>query len=125
MSLPLDGVAVLNADDPRVLAMRSRFSERTITYGLADDAEFRADAVQSSWPDRLSFIVKWNGQTVRVDTRLCGAHWVSAVMAAMATAVALGVPLDFAASAVVGVKRFEGRMSPVQLRDGVTFIRDD
>ena len=37
-SLPPSGVAVLNADDPRVLAMQSQFSGRTITYGMSPDA---------------------------------------------------------------------------------------
>lgn len=124
-SLPASGIAVLNADDPRVLAMQSECAGRTITYGMSDVAMLRGEDVSSSWPDRLSFTVKWNGQSVRVQTQLCGSHWVPVVLAALATGVALGVPLEVAAAAVATVAPFEARMSPVELGDGVTFIRDD
>jgi UDP-N-acetylmuramoyl-tripeptide--D-alanyl-D-alanine ligase len=124
-SLPDSGIAILNADDPRVLAMQSQFSGRTVTYGMGDDAMLRGEAVSASWPDRLSLTVKWKGESARVQTQLCGSHWVSVVLGALATGVALGVPLAVAAEAVASVEPFEGRMSPVQLGDGVTFIRDD
>ena len=123
-SLPSDGIAILNADDPRVLAMRSQFPGRTVTFGLASDAMLRGDAIQSVWPDRLSLTVTWNGESVHVKTQLCGTHWAPTVLAALATGVALGVPLTVAAEAVASVEPFEGRMAPL-IKDGITFIRDD
>ena len=123
-SLPLNGIAILNADDPRVLAMRSQFPGRTVTYGLAGDAMLRGDAIRSIWPDRLSLTATWNGESVNVQTQLCGTHWASAVLAALATGVALDVPLTLAAQAVASVEPFDGRMAPV-VADGITFIRDD
>lgn len=123
-SLPPTGIAILNADDPRVLAMRSRFSGRTVTYGLAEDAMLRGEAVQSIWPNRLSLTAIWNGESVQVQTKLCGTHWTPAVLAALATGVALDVPLAEAAEAIGSVEPFEGRMAPV-IVDGITFIRDD
>ena len=124
-SLPASGIAVLNADDPRVLAMQSQCAGRTITYGLNEAAMLRGEAINASWPDRLAFTVTFNGQSVRVQTQLCGSHWVPVVLAALATGIALGVPLNVAAAAVGTVAPFEGRMSPVQTGDGLTFMRDD
>lgn len=124
-TLPANGISVLNADDPLVLGMQSQFSGATITYGMTESAMLRGEAIDSSWPNRLSFTVKWNGHSARVQTQLCGDHWVPVVLAALATSVALGVPLDVAAEAVASVEPFEGRMSPVELGDGVTFMRDD
>jgi UDP-N-acetylmuramyl pentapeptide synthase len=46
------------------------------------------------------------------------------VLAALATAVGLDVPLRAAAEAVGEVEPWAGRLSPVEL-GGVTFIRDD
>ena len=123
--LPDDGIAVLNADDPRVLSMRDRFRGRTVTYGLSDDAMLRGMDVDAVWPDRLSLTVQWQGETARVQTQLCGGHWVNAVLAALAAGVAMGVPLEVGARALARMEPFEGRMSPVALPDGVTFIRDD
>ena len=124
-ALPPNGIAVLNADDSRVLAMQSYFSGRVITYGMTPNAMLRASGVESVWPARLSFTAHWQGQSAYVQTQLCGRHWVTAVMAALATSVALGVPLAVAAAEVATVLPFEGRMSPHELGDGVTFIRDD
>jgi aminoacyl-tRNA hydrolase len=62
---------------------------------------------------------------MRVRTRLCGLHWVSSVLAAIATGVACGIPLQEAAAAVERMNPWEGRMSPVSDGHGVTFIRDD
>lgn len=124
-ALPPDGIAVLNADDPLVLGMREHFSGRTITYGLSENAMLRGEAVEASWPDRLSLTVCWNGERFRVSTRLCGSHWASAVLAALAAGVAMGVPLAAAAAAVGEVEPYDGRMQPVTTEDGITFIRDD
>lgn len=123
-ALPADGVAILNADDPRVLAMQADCAGRTITYGLAPDAMLRGDAVQSCWPQRLELEVHWQGQSVHIQTQLCGTHWAPVVLAAVATGLALGVPLGVVAKAVGSVEPFEGRMAPVS-RGGMVFVRDD
>jgi aminoacyl-tRNA hydrolase len=123
--LPADGVAVLNADDPRVIAMRHDCRARVITYGVSPDAMVRADNVADAWPDRLSFDLLYDGQRVPCQTQLSGTHWVSSALAAVATGVALGVPLEAAAAGLGQVGPNQGRMSPLPLPDGVTFIRDD
>src|SRR3990167_4242274 len=123
-ALPTDGVAILNADDPRVLAMQSLCAGRTVTFGLATESMLRGTAIQSVWPDRLSLTATWNGESVHVKTQLCGTHWAPSVLAALATGVALGVPLAVAAEAVSSVEPFEGRMAPL-VKDGINFIRDD
>jgi aminoacyl-tRNA hydrolase len=124
-ALPADGIAVLNADDPRVLAMREGFAGRIITFGLHPEADVRAESVSAAWPDRLSFTMIHAGRGVPVQTQLCGAHWVSAALAAVAVGVALGVSLEESAQALGTIASFQGRMSPLALPNGVTVIRDD
>ena len=123
-SLPANGIAILNADDPHVLAMQADFSGRKVTFGVAPEAMLRGDAIQSNWPQRLRLDVHWHGESVHVQTQLCGAHWAPVVLAAAATGVALGVPLAVVAQALAHVPPFEGRMAPVW-HEGVAFIRDD
>lgn len=124
-SLPASGVAVLNADDPLVLAMRAQCKGRVITYGQGADADVRADDVRCAWPDRLSFTVHFGGEATRVDTTLCGEHWVSAALATIATWIAMGYTPKDAAQALPAVAPFANRMCPVTRADGVTFVFDD
>jgi aminoacyl-tRNA hydrolase len=124
-ALPSDGTAVLNADDPNVIEMRSACAGRVISYGLATEAMVRAERISSNWPQRLSFTAQCLGQSVEVETQLCGVHWVHSVLAALAVGHAIGIPLTDAAMAIRNVPPFPGRMSPISTADGVTFVRDD
>lgn len=124
-ALPQHGTAVLNADDVHVLAMRTRCAGRVLTYGLAPDAMVRAVDVCCRWPERLSFTVCYEGQSYAVHTQLCGTHWVSCVLAALAVGLAMGVPLATAVQAVQTVPPTWRRMSVVSHPDGITFIQDD
>jgi UDP-N-acetylmuramoyl-tripeptide--D-alanyl-D-alanine ligase len=124
-ALPTDGTAILNADDPLVLAMQSRCKGRILTYGLSPAAMLRAEDIRDNWPNRLSLNVLHDGESVRVRTQLCGAHLVPNVLAAMAVGQAMGVSLQSAAAALEGVTPVPNRMCPIESPDGVTFIRDD
>jgi UDP-N-acetylmuramoyl-tripeptide--D-alanyl-D-alanine ligase len=124
-ALPPQGTAVLNADDPHVLAMQERCAGQVLTYGLAPEAMVRAEHISSRWPERLSFTVRYAGQTQAVQTQLCGVYWVPCVLAALAVGITLGVPLATAVQAVQTVPPFRRRMAVVQHPDGVTFVWDD
>ena len=61
---------------------------------------------------------------MHVLTRLCGKHWVSAALAALGVAVAMGTLLEQAVRSLARVEPAAGRMSPVE-RSGVVFVQDD
>jgi UDP-N-acetylmuramyl pentapeptide synthase len=124
-SLPADGLAVLNADDPLVVAMARDCRARVVTYGLHNDADFRAEVVTDSWPARLTLLVRHGQETVQIATQLLAGYHASNVLAAVATACSLGVPLEHAAAAVARHEPTPGRMSVSISARGVTFIRDD
>jgi UDP-N-acetylmuramoyl-tripeptide--D-alanyl-D-alanine ligase len=60
-ALPANGVAVLNADDPRVLRMRGRTAASVLTYGFAGDAAVGAEAVVSAGLDGMRFSLRLPG----------------------------------------------------------------
>jgi len=80
-ALPPDGIAVLNVDDPRV----ARFSEvhrgRTITFGLNEGADVRADQAEYT-----SEGVRFQVNGVRFESRLLGRHSVLNLLAGIAVA---------------------------------------
>jgi UDP-N-acetylmuramoyl-tripeptide--D-alanyl-D-alanine ligase len=124
-ALPNNGTAILNADDPLVLGMQSRCKGQILTYGLSRNARLRAEDIRDDWPNRLSLTVRYEGESVRVQTQLCGAHLVPNVLAAMAVGKSMGVSLQSAAAALEGVSPVPGRMYPVDSPEGVMFICDD
>ena len=119
-----DGIAILNRDDPLVMAMADECRGRVLTYGLDEAADVRGRVIESRWPDHLSMIVSHEGEETFVQTQLLGAHLASPVLAALATAVACGIRLDEAATVIQESAPVFGRMSSERTRDGVTFIHD-
>ncbi|MBL8421000.1 MAG: hypothetical protein JNK92_10220 [Dechloromonas sp.] len=124
-ALPATGTAVLNADDELVLAMAAKSVARVITYGLSPNAELRAEAISSVWPERLQMTLVRGSERVRLLTQLCGTHWVPSVLGAIGGGLAAGMTLDECAQGIASVAPFDGRMQPVTTPDGVTFIRDE
>ncbi|HQL01337.1 MAG TPA: UDP-N-acetylmuramoyl-tripeptide--D-alanyl-D-alanine ligase [Smithellaceae bacterium] len=124
-SLPSDGVAVLNIDDPEVKAIGKRCHCRVVWFGRHPDAALRLLDAQSQWPDPLILSLSFENKTFSARTQLHGEHTATAVMASLGVALAVGLPLERALEAVAQATPYEGRMQPVESIGGVTFIRDD
>ena len=124
-ALPVNGAAVLNADDPYVYEMRKRTRAQVITYGLSSDATVRGEGVSCAWPRPMSLDVCYAEKRLHVQTRLLGEHWAYAVLAALSTGIAAGVSLERAVQAVETFDPVPYRMSPHHTPDGVTFVSDN
>jgi UDP-N-acetylmuramyl pentapeptide synthase len=123
--LPASGLAVLNADDPHVIAMAQRTEARVVTFGLAAAADYRAEILETRWPARLSLNISHGAESARINTRLYGAHHAVNVLAAVAAANALGAPFGDAIKAIGAYEPMLGRLSLHPTQRGVTFVRDD
>ena len=124
-ALPDDGVAVLNADDGVVVAMRSRTRSRVVTFGVGDDADVRAADVRLDGLARPSFRLIANRSVADVALSLHGEHHVSNALAAAAVALELGLALDAVAAALGRVRSISAwRMQVTTRPDGVTVIND-
>lgn len=127
------GTAILNYDDPRVRAMATRTQARVITYGLNPDADLVAGAVETS-PEGVSFTVFVKDffpvqglrgkRKLRVHLPLLGQHNVYAALAAVATGLALEIPLETALAALTTAQPLPGRLSPLPGASG-SLILDD
>lgn len=84
-ALPPEGVAVLNADDPRVALFKH--PGKVVTYGIAPNAAIRAVDVHT---DTQSSTFAVNG--VAFATRLTGRHAVSNILAGLAVASLFDIP---------------------------------
>jgi UDP-N-acetylmuramoyl-tripeptide--D-alanyl-D-alanine ligase len=104
-ALPPDGVAVLNADDPRVSRFREFHPGRSVTFGFSEGADVRAEnvafgAVASSgaeaFPGAADFPESGAGSRFRclgVDfvSPMSGRHSVMNLLAAIAVAHVFGI----------------------------------
>lgn len=122
-SLPRDGVALLNADDPRVRALASRTAARVVLFGESPDAALRATEVRPSGLEGLRFVASYEGTRVDVTVPIPGRHIVVAALAALGAAASLGVPLDEAATALATMERPRHRME-IRQGDAITVIDD-
>jgi UDP-N-acetylmuramoyl-tripeptide--D-alanyl-D-alanine ligase len=86
---PRDGVAVLNADDPRVLRFREIHRGPIVSFGLSGGADVRAEEIAYQ-PDGTRFRV----DGVDFHTTLAGRHAVLNLLAALAVASVFEIPLE-------------------------------
>jgi UDP-N-acetylmuramoyl-tripeptide--D-alanyl-D-alanine ligase len=123
-ALPADGLAILNADDPWVAAMRDRTRATVRTYGLGPSAEVRADAVIGYGLAGTEFTITAPWGTRRVKSATPGRHLVPHALAAAAAADWFGVPLDDVASALAAGSHAAHRMEIVSGASGATLVDD-
>ncbi len=124
-SLPDDGVAVLNADDPLVRAMASRTRGRVTTFGTADDADVRLDEVTLDDLGRPTFDLAYDGATEHVHLALLGEHHARNAAAVAAAAIAAGLPLDAVAVSLHAITALsKWRMQLLEGPDGLRVIND-
>ncbi|HTY99832.1 MAG TPA: UDP-N-acetylmuramate--L-alanine ligase [Rhodocyclaceae bacterium] len=92
--LPFYGVAVLCADDANVRDILPRVAKQVVTYGLAPEANIRAENLVAEEGGRMRFTcVRRNGGTSRLEIslNLAGEHNVRNALAAIAVATEVGV----------------------------------
>jgi UDP-N-acetylmuramoyl-tripeptide--D-alanyl-D-alanine ligase len=123
-SLSKRGVAVLNGDDRRVVAMPTP-GKRRATFGTESCHALWAEPISSEWPRKLSMDVHWGSETFHIETQLIGTHWLPSVLGALLGAIMCGMSLAEAAEGIKAVKPMAGRMQPVILPVGATVIRDE
>ncbi len=88
-ALPPEGVAVLNADDPRVAAFAEIHSGPVLTFGFSEKADVRAE--EAEWSASGA---RFRVAGVLFESPLPGRHGILNVLAALAVARLFGLPLE-------------------------------
>ncbi len=116
------GLKVVCADDPQAATLA--VSHRAVTYGTAEDADYRITAVEGGRAG-VRFSLEHRGATLGdVELPVPGLHNARNGCAAVVTGLELGADFTSAASALA---RFRGVARRFQLRgerDGITFVDD-
>lgn len=118
-SLPAGGVAVLNADDPRVIRFREVHPGPVVTFGLGSEADVRATEVECR-PGMIRF--RLEGGPL-FEAPLEGKHGVYNLLAALAAARALGADPAALVEAAARIELPGGRGRRFQHK-GITIFDD-
>lgn len=119
------GVAVLNADDPVVLAMAARTHARVVTVGEHLSANVRADRVLIDRAGRASFDIVTEAGRAPVSLQVRGEHQVGNALAAAGLALACGLELaQIAAALGAATARSHWRMEVTETAAGVSVVND-
>ncbi|MDX6294278.1 MAG: UDP-N-acetylmuramoyl-tripeptide--D-alanyl-D-alanine ligase [Kribbellaceae bacterium] len=119
------GIAVLNADDPRVAAMAGRTKAEVLTFGETPEADVRATGIALDDNGRAGFTLHVAGDELPVRLQLIGEHQVSNALACAAVAHAVGLaPEQIADGLNSAVNVSKWRMEVTERPDGVTVIND-
>jgi len=119
------GVAVLSADDERVAAMASRTAAAVVRFGLAPEADVRAEDVVLDDRGRASFALVAPEGSAPVTLALHGEHHVLNALATAAVARASGLAVaDVARALSAATAASRWRMEVTERPDGVTVVND-
>jgi UDP-N-acetylmuramoyl-tripeptide--D-alanyl-D-alanine ligase len=90
-SLPIDGTAILNYDDPLVRAMAKQTKANVFFYGLDPDAHLWADKIESLGLEGIRFRLHYQNETLHLRVPLIGQHSVHTILRATAVGLVEGM----------------------------------
>ena len=115
----------LNGDDEHLTTLLPRLGDRARTFGFGERCDVRALDVRSLGVEGQAFVLSSSSFEAEVTTRLIGAHFVRAYLAAFAVAVEHGVAPEEATRRLSTLEPTPGRLSAHRTPDGVWLLRDD
>jgi UDP-N-acetylmuramate--alanine ligase len=124
--VPFYGACVLCVDDPEVRALLPHLDRKTITYGLSDEAEVRADPGTIVNGDFGQEAVVWRGDSELGPIRMMlrGRHNLQNALAAVAVGLELEVPFDLITAGLAATQGVGRRCEEFGAHDEVLVIDD-
>ncbi|MBK9095497.1 MAG: alanine racemase [Anaerolineae bacterium] len=142
-ALPATGLALLNADDPRVLALAPLSAAPVLTVGLSAAADVRgvvripapivaaADAqdqpageIEVTFSPAAQARLPLPAAAVRLPMRLLGDHQAPLLLAALAVGLFYGQPLDAILAGLAACRPLPGRLRPLPGLAGAVLLDD-
>ncbi len=122
-ALPDDGVAILNADDERVWAMRRRTRAVPVGFGLRRGADVWADDVAGHGLQGISFTLHHGERRMTMRSPLIGEHNVWTCLAATAAGIVCGLSLEQVSAGLQDQSQAR-RLAIVQAANGAVILDD-
>jgi UDP-N-acetylmuramoyl-tripeptide--D-alanyl-D-alanine ligase len=118
------GIAVLNADDPFVMAMRAKHDGPVLTFGIENPADVAAEEIDVSRFGQTSFQLRTTLGTARAVLPLAGRHNLLNALAASAVATSLGIGAKEIAESLSTAEPPKMRGEVIHFAAGFTVVDD-
>ena len=122
-SLPSEGWAILNGDDPWVVAMAAKTRAQVLYYGTGRGCQLRGEGVTSRGLDGITFRLHYQDQQAMVSLPLPGRHNVYHALAAAAVGLLEGMGMEEIAGALARAQVLQ-RLRVLTGRGGCTILDD-
>ncbi len=122
--LSREDVALVNLDDPHIVALSKECKARLVTYGFQDESMIRGEQLRPFAPEGASFTLVLPEERVRVRLKGQGMPILRCAIAASAACWALGAKAEEISRGLEGFKPQWGRLNIVELANGMTLIDD-
>ncbi len=111
--LKREGCAVINTDDKKVATLKNSLESRVVTYGVRSKADVTALDISLAMSG-TSFTVKTRKTSFAIRTGLIGMHNVSNILAAIASAIELKIPVNAIIEGIRSMGSVPGRLEAVE-----------
>ncbi len=119
------GIAILNADDERVAAMRAKHrTGRTLTFGIEHEADVRALNIESKQLGLTRFRLRTPQGEADVELPMPGRHNVMNALAAASVATCFDIAPEVIANALATAAPSQMRGEVLRFEGGLTVVDD-
>jgi len=123
-NLAPNGTIIINNDNEHVVNISAGFDGRIVSYGIDHDADYRARDIRERGLLGTRFTLEAEGATRDFELLLPGRHNLDNLLAAIATARAIGISWEGIARGVAEVKPAYHRGVIIPLAGGATIYDD-
>ncbi len=123
LGLRSDKTAVLNQDDPWAMKLKDRVSCKVVTYGVQQEAMFRAQGIQYK-RGSTAFELSWNQKKVWVEVPLIGLHNIYNFLGSLAVVASLGFSVEKAVHNIRDFTGVPGRLEAVSMGQAFSVFID-
>lgn len=116
-------LSVINIDDPFGVKLVSMTKSRVVKYGVSGEADICAKDIKTNVQES-HFTVRANGQSLKIGTKLIGAHNVYNILAAVGVCLDEGIAPEAIIRGVARLERVPGRLERIDGRKGFPVFID-
>lgn len=124
LSLPKDGWAILNFDDPLVKNLAAKTKAKVISIGKSKDCDFVFEKARYTKDFKTEYFISHKNKTIKIKSHLLGKQFNTAVLCAFAIGKIFGLTDKEIKKGIQKTKPQPQRMFPFVLKKNLVILDD-